>query len=54
MQPLVSILTPSFNQGEWLRDNIASVQRQSYPQIEHIVMDGGSTDESVEILERAR
>jgi glycosyltransferase involved in cell wall biosynthesis len=48
--PLVSILTPSFNQGRFLRDCLESVARQTYPRIEHVVMDGGSTDESLEIL----
>jgi glycosyltransferase involved in cell wall biosynthesis len=48
--PLVSILTPSFNQGRFLRDCLDSVAAQTYPRIEHIVVDGGSTDESLEIL----
>lgn len=50
--PLVSVLTPSFNQGGWLADNLRSVAEQSYPAVEHIVMDGGSTDGSVELLQR--
>lgn len=50
--PLVSVLTPSFNQSRWLGDNLSSVARQAYPRIEHIVMDGGSTDDSVSLLER--
>lgn len=49
--PLVSILTPSFNQAAWLGDNLRSVTCQTYPRIEHIVMDGGSTDGSVELLQ---
>jgi len=48
--PLVSILTPSFNQGRFLRDCLDSVARQTYPRLEHVVMDGGSTDGSPEIL----
>lgn len=52
-EPLVSILTPSFNQSRWLVDNLQSVARQTYPRIEHIVMDGGSTDDTVAILTRA-
>lgn len=48
--PLVSILTPSFDQGRFLRDCLESVTRQSYPHVEHVVMDGGSTDESLQIL----
>jgi glycosyltransferase involved in cell wall biosynthesis len=51
-KPLVSILTPSFNQAAWLTDNLRSVANQSYPDIEHIVMDGGSQDGSVEVLRR--
>jgi len=51
--PLVSILTPSFNQAAWLPDNLASVACQTYPMIEHIVMDGGSTDGSVDVLRAA-
>jgi glycosyltransferase involved in cell wall biosynthesis len=51
--PLVSILTPSLNQAAWLPDNLRSVACQTYPHIEHIVMDGGSTDGSVAVLEAA-
>src|SRR6267142_219479 len=47
---LVSILTPSFNQGHWLADNMRSVQSQTYPHIEHIIMDGGSKDGSLNLL----
>ena len=51
--PLVSVLTPSFNQARWLPDNLESVRRQTYPRVEHIVMDGGSTDGTVDLLGRA-
>lgn len=52
-QPLVSVLTPSYNQARWLPDNLRSVAGQSYGPIEHIVMDGGSTDGSPELLASA-
>lgn len=51
--PLVSVLTPSYNQARWLADNLRSVAAQTYPHIEHIVMDGGSNDGSVAVLESA-
>ncbi len=49
---LVSIITPSYNQGRFLEATIRSVLEQDYPEIEYFVMDGGSNDESPQILQR--
>ncbi len=53
LDPLISIVTPSLNQGRFLPETLDSVLSQNYPSLDYIVMDGGSTDKSVELI-RAR
>lgn len=50
--PKITVVTPSFNQGAYLETTIRSVLGQRYPNLEYLVLDGGSTDESVAIIRR--
>ncbi len=52
MNPKITIITPSYNQGHYLEQTIDSVLSQNYSNIEYIVIDGGSTDQSVEIIKK--
>lgn len=50
--PRISIVTPSYNQGEYIEAAIRSVLLQNYPNLEYFIMDGGSSDDSVDIMRR--
>ncbi len=52
--PTVSIVTPSFNSEEFIERTILAVKSQEYPRIEHVLMDGGSTDTTMRIVDRHR
>ena len=50
--PKISIVTPSYNQGQFLEECIESILGQNYPNLEYVIMDGGSTDNSVDIIKK--
>ena len=50
--PRITVVTPSFNQGHYIEAAMRSVLMQGYPNLEYIILDGGSTDESVAVIER--
>jgi glycosyltransferase involved in cell wall biosynthesis len=50
--PRITIVTPSFNQGAFLEETILSVLDQGYPNLEYMILDGGSVDDSVEIIKK--
>ena len=50
--PRISIITPSYNQGQFLEETIRGVLDQGYPNLEYMIIDGGSTDDSVEIIRK--
>lgn len=52
MHPKISIITPNYNLGEYLEETIQSVIEQGYPNLEYIIIDGGSTDNSIEIIKK--
>lgn len=50
--PLVSVVTPSYNQADYIRDSLESVKNQTHPNVEHIAIDGESTDGTLDVLRR--
>jgi len=50
--PKISVITPSYNQGRYIAETIESVIKQGYPHVEHIIIDGGSTDETMDVVSK--
>ncbi len=50
--PKISIVTPSYNQGQFIEDCIQSIMAQNYPNFEHIIIDACSTDNTIEIMKK--
>ncbi len=49
--PTITVITPSYNQGQFIRQTVESVLSQDYPRLDYIIMDGGSTDETLAVID---